>query len=204
MDNQDKKRHLIIKAASKRFAHFGISKTTMSEIAKDLSLSKALLYYYFPDKITLYTAVLEYIADLMISKIKKETIAIHNPEQAFHYLIDQRLSFILKYYNLLDFHAHMHLLKHPEVLSMIERISSTEKKLISNLLQEGTKRKQLEVDDPDYMADIILYAMIGMRFSVVKHPTEWTFPQKSDIDEIAKKQKVLVSILLKGVQFKIV
>ena len=60
MDSQDKKRQLIIDSAIKRFAHFGLSKTTMTEIASDLSMSKALLYYYFPDKISLYSAVLEH------------------------------------------------------------------------------------------------------------------------------------------------
>lgn len=54
MENQDKKRILIIEAALKRFAHYGLSKTTMTEIAKDISFSKALLYYYFPDKLSLY------------------------------------------------------------------------------------------------------------------------------------------------------
>lgn len=47
--SQDLKREAIIEAAIKRFAHFGVGKTTMTEIGNDLSLSKASLYYYFPD-----------------------------------------------------------------------------------------------------------------------------------------------------------
>ena len=58
---QDQKQENIIQAAIKRFAHFGVSKTTMSEIAADLSLSKASLYYYFPDKLNLYAEVLRSI-----------------------------------------------------------------------------------------------------------------------------------------------
>ncbi|MGI8637960.1 MAG: TetR/AcrR family transcriptional regulator, partial [Segetibacter sp.] len=42
---QDKKRDVIIQAAQKRFSHFGVDKTTMNEIADDLSISKASLYY---------------------------------------------------------------------------------------------------------------------------------------------------------------
>ena len=56
---QDKKRDAIIDAAEKRFSHFGVAKTTMNEIADDLSISKASLYYYFPDKLNLYAAVLK-------------------------------------------------------------------------------------------------------------------------------------------------
>jgi AcrR family transcriptional regulator len=47
---QETKKTQILDAAYKRFSHYGYSKTTMKEIASDLSMSKALLYYYFPDK----------------------------------------------------------------------------------------------------------------------------------------------------------
>ena len=66
MGNADVKRIKILEAATRRFAHFGMAKTTMSEIAKDLNFSKALLYYYFPDKNSLYSAVFEYVIDKMI------------------------------------------------------------------------------------------------------------------------------------------
>ncbi|RYZ16531.1 MAG: TetR family transcriptional regulator, partial [Chitinophagaceae bacterium] len=35
----DQKRESILEAAIRRFAHFGVSKTTMNEIAADLSIS---------------------------------------------------------------------------------------------------------------------------------------------------------------------
>ena len=44
------KRSTILTAAQKRFARFGLSKVTMDEIAGDLGMSKASLYYYFPTK----------------------------------------------------------------------------------------------------------------------------------------------------------
>ncbi|WP_166333263.1 TetR/AcrR family transcriptional regulator [Sphingobacterium chungjuense] len=43
----------IVEAALKRFSHFGIQKTTMNEIADDLRITKANLYYYYTDKSTL-------------------------------------------------------------------------------------------------------------------------------------------------------
>ena len=49
--NADVKRQKILEAARRRFAHYGMAKTTMAEIAQDLSFSKALLYYYFQIKI---------------------------------------------------------------------------------------------------------------------------------------------------------
>ena len=59
MVEADKKSELILEGAIKRFAHFGINKTSMAEIAEDLSLSKPALYYYYPDKQSLILAVAE-------------------------------------------------------------------------------------------------------------------------------------------------
>src|SRR5690606_37809940 len=55
----DSKVSAIIEAARKRFAHYGLSKTTMNEVAADIGMSKAALYYYFPDKERIFIAVVQ-------------------------------------------------------------------------------------------------------------------------------------------------
>ena len=57
-DNIEKK-EAIIKVAQEQFGLYGYKKTSMMEIADALGMSKGLLYYYFPDKEHLYTAVVE-------------------------------------------------------------------------------------------------------------------------------------------------
>ncbi|MGY0038729.1 TetR/AcrR family transcriptional regulator [Pedobacter sp. NJ-S-72] len=77
MAETDKKRELIIEGAIKRFIHFGINKTTMNEIAEDLSVSKPSLYYYFPDKTSLILGVVERIFkdyfDVLYADLKQAT-----------------------------------------------------------------------------------------------------------------------------------
>ena len=53
----------ILEAAIKRFSHFGVNKTTMTEIADDLAISKPALFYYFQDKNSLIAAVAEKLRD---------------------------------------------------------------------------------------------------------------------------------------------
>ena len=53
----------IVETALKRFSHFGFHKTTMNEIADDLRITKANLYYYYPDKSSLILDVLNFIID---------------------------------------------------------------------------------------------------------------------------------------------
>src|SRR5215216_714245 len=97
---QDKKRDAIIEAALKRFAHFGVAKTTMNEIAKDLKISKASLYYYFPDKLNLYAEVLKSIINS--SETKGYSAVYENeedPKKSILLYLEGRTDFIIKYYN---------------------------------------------------------------------------------------------------------
>lgn len=98
----DQKQEAIIEAAIKRFAHFGVAKTTMTEIATDLSLSKASLYYYFPDKLNLYAAVLTTITE---SGAKEDDEKLENesdPFKAIQFFLKRRTDFIIKYHNILE------------------------------------------------------------------------------------------------------
>ena len=66
---EDSKVATIIEAARNRFAHYGLTKTTMNEIAADIGMSKASLYYYFPDKENLFVAVIEQDFDEFVKTI---------------------------------------------------------------------------------------------------------------------------------------
>ncbi|HWV74337.1 MAG TPA: TetR/AcrR family transcriptional regulator [Pseudosphingobacterium sp.] len=200
MDNHDKKRTLIIEAATKRFAHFGIAKTTMTEIAKDLSLSKALLYYYFPDKISLYAAVFESIAKKMFDKIEQGLLDINNCEDAVFYLIDMRLAFAMKYYNLFDQSLNSVTELAEELSRVIQLVSELEIKTIASIFKKANKSGELVVDKPDYIAEIFLNAMIGMRFCVLKDKKTMFIPTKEEFDEISKMQKKLAVIFINGLR----
>jgi TetR/AcrR family transcriptional regulator len=200
MDNHDKKRTLIIEAATKRFAHFGIAKTTMTEIAKDLSLSKALLYYYFPDKISLYAAVFESIAKKMFDKIEQGLLNINNCEDAVFYLIDMRLAFAMKYYNLFDQSLNSVTELADELSRVIQLVSELEIKTIASIFKKANKSGELIVDKPDYIAEIFLNAMIGMRFCVLKDKKAMFIPTKEEFDEISKMQKKLAVIFINGLR----
>src|ERR1700722_6532683 len=52
-------RAAILQAAAKEFAEHGIAGARTDAIAREARVNKALLYYYFKDKETLYGAVLD-------------------------------------------------------------------------------------------------------------------------------------------------
>jgi AcrR family transcriptional regulator len=102
-DHQDIKKEKILEASYQRFLHYGYSKTTMNEIAGDLSMSKALLYYYFPDKSQLYVAVMRKLSNefinLLIDRVAQSTDLL----SAFKAQIDTHHEFMVTNYNFFDF-----------------------------------------------------------------------------------------------------
>src|SRR5690606_32977851 len=87
-----------IEGAIKRFIHYGINKTTMNEIAEDLSVSKPSLYYYFPDKNSLVLGVIEKIFDDYFKLVEQVQHADLPLEECMAGFIEIRHRFFQKYY----------------------------------------------------------------------------------------------------------
>jgi Transcriptional regulator len=200
MINADKKRTQILEAAMRRFAHFGMSKTTMSEIAQDLSFSKALLYYYFPDKNALYAAVLEHVINQSFEEMGAAVSAIDDCQQAVLALLDKRIEFVRKYYTLLE-HSISAVQQTPDEMTHVMKESKVKEiALISGILQKGVDKGHLHVDNVSETAEILLFALAGMRFSILKDLKDTLFPTKDEFDRILALQKKMAVIFLNGLR----
>lgn len=60
----------ILDAATRRFLHYGYSKTTMSEIAKDCNMSTGNVYRYFPSKLDIAETFVRVLRTDQIAKLK--------------------------------------------------------------------------------------------------------------------------------------
>ena len=89
---------LIIEVAQKRFGLYGVEKTSMREIADDLKLSKASLYYYFPDKESLYKAVVEKEQNEFLDRISEKILNIREPELLLREYVSIHVSPISAHY----------------------------------------------------------------------------------------------------------
>src|SRR5260370_38595218 len=94
-DQQDIKREKILDAVYEKFLHYGYSKTNMNEIAGALSMSKALLYYHFPDKSQLYIAVTRKLANDYLKILEDKISRLTDLKEAFVFQIDTNHNFIL-------------------------------------------------------------------------------------------------------------
>jgi TetR/AcrR family transcriptional repressor of mexJK operon len=196
--SQDKKRDAIIDAALKRFAHFGVAKTTMTEIGNDLSLSKASLYYYFPDKLSLYAAVLKYISEATEKKDEAIITAKETPLEAIHTYLEIRTDFIIKYHNILEFLKTFTPLTMPPALQELFSIfNSRELSRITAIMEKGKQQGIFNIVDARKSAELFYEFLEGFRYSIIARSGNF-FPEKKQFLAILKKEKEFACVFFKG------
>ncbi|MCC2600245.1 TetR/AcrR family transcriptional regulator [Sphingobacterium sp. FBM7-1] len=199
--NVDVKRAKILDVAKRRFAHFGMTKTTMAEIAKDLSFSKALLYYYFPDKHSLYTAVLEHVVNEMINKVEAYIPSASGVEEILLYAVESRMSIMRDNYNLFEYSSSQFIQNPGEMGKNIGPYFERIRDQYSRILKKGVDNKEIKVDDFNETAELLLFSLMGMRVGILsKDLNDCLFPTPDEFDLILTKQQKMVKIFLRGLR----
>jgi len=198
LDQQDIKRERILEASYQRFVHYGYSKTTMNEIAGDLAMSKALLYYYFPDKSELYVAVMRKVStdftNLLIERVANSTDLL----SAFKAQIDTHHEFMVTNYNFFDFFRLNEQNLPATIWEIIGGIHQTEIAQLSAVLLSDVEKGLIKpVNDAPAMVDLILDALHGVRVRSMSHK-KTGFPLKEHLEEIYHKRLLLTDIFVKG------
>ncbi|MBO9675880.1 MAG: TetR/AcrR family transcriptional regulator [Sphingobacteriaceae bacterium] len=196
----DKKREQIIDGAIKRFIHFGIGKTTMNDIAEDLSVSKPSLYYYFPDKKHLIIGVIEKVFNDFFELIKKK----YNPdlpvEEILFNAIDVRNTFFQKYYMLRITEGIPDLLNDEVIKEKLQTLKQTEKDFFAQIFSRARDKKEIEHDDCAHIAELYLESLMGLSTMCIMETGKDLFPDKKALNKMTMKQKNLTTIFVRGLR----
>lgn len=199
--NADAKRLKILEAAKRRFAHYGLAKTTMAEIAQDLSFSKALLYYYFPDKNRLYAAVFEMTVDQMLDDSTQQIDAAGNVQEAMNGFLETRLKTIKENYNIFEFTYSLRNDLPIDLESVLSGMFDKEVRQVRSVLATGVDKGELEVDDLEVTAKILLISLLGMRIGILQEMKNMFLPPtKEEYEYILQLQRKLAKIFLDGLR----
>jgi len=197
----DKKREAIIEGAIKRFIHYGIQKTTMNEIAEDLSVSKPSLYYYFPDKSSLIEGVIEKIFSDYFEAVQKDLYTDITLEERFAIFTDIRFKFFQKYYML-----HLSGVT-PDASLNSDTLKATfmsmKKKNIdmyADILKRSVEKAEIAEVDLEKTAELYLESMMGITSLCIMHGNKELFPSKKEMKIILEKQHSLSRIFVKGLK----
>ncbi|MFD2743936.1 MULTISPECIES: TetR/AcrR family transcriptional regulator [Sphingobacterium] len=201
MKSADAKRVKIIESALRRFSHFGMAKTTMAEIAKDLAFSKALLYYYFPDKNNLYAAVWNHLLDELIERGDAVVARGGKVVEIANALLEERMQFLNDYYNVFADAYSFRFDIPADLQDLIPKIFEKELQQFVRLLEVGVANGEIKMDDVLETARIFLVSILGMRLGLLKdYNAIFTPPTKEEVLKMLDMQKHLAKIFLDGLR----
>lgn len=199
--NADAKRVKILEAAKRRFAHYGLAKTTMAEIAQDLSFSKALLYYYFPDKNRLYAAVFEMAVDEIVNETTEKISHSKSVNEAMDAFLCTRLRIIKDNFNLFEFSYSLRNEMPSDIEAILPSLFEKEIKQVCLVLRKGQETKEIVVEEIEITAKILLISLLGMRIGILQEfKNLFLPPSKEEFDYILNLQKKLAKIFINGLR----
>lgn len=205
MEPNDIKKQHIIEAALKRFSHFGINKTTMSEIAEDIAVSKANLYYYFPDKTALVIDVIKHLiaeGTQAYNEILNESVSVL--EMLIRFL-KIRKDFFEKHYLL---HITMGFadsnLNTEELKTLREYAEMRELEILHKTFKKGIDTMELVTFDVKIVSQMYFTILKGIAMVSISRISNKDIPEISVFSEIFEKQKIASTIFLNGLRYDII
>ncbi len=192
------KHDLILEAAIRRFSHFGIQKTNMTEIAEDVAMSKQSLAYYFPDKQFLIAAVVKQIIDTYLQEVEANCQNAVTVEDALIKHSEIKKQFFERYYMLYIQNYNVETKAgYAEIAELKNRVRVKELELISRLIETGISKGELRPVDLKKTSSLVLDTLAAFECSV---KVEKIIPQHDDFLAMIKKQKDVLHLFVKGLK----
>jgi TetR/AcrR family transcriptional regulator, biofilm operon repressor len=153
----------IQQAAYKCVARFGFEKTTLEDIAKEVNLNKASLYYYYKNKEEIFLDVTTSETVNFVEKLKTSTLEQKGIEkQVFHYLFERSVYYL----NLIQgIHISEETLRQVEPLfnDLIKEVDAQEIAFLKAQIDNSIKEKSLQKIDSQRFAQNILTLSDGIK-----------------------------------------
>ncbi len=191
------KTDLILAAAIRRFSYFGIHKTTLSEIAEDLGMTKQALLYYYSDKQSLVDAVKESVTNEYILALDRVLSQDTRVEEALHNTIAVKKEFVGRYFMLMSQLISDYNLNDHAIASIKNEVRDRERKMIVRLFEKGVERGELQPLDVVKTAELLLDTLLAYSNCI---RDEKFHPDPQFIDAIFQKQQDLIGIFYKALK----
>ena len=156
------KEERILQAAQHRFAAYGYSKVTMDEIAEDIGMAKASLYYYFPTKDAIFRSVVQHEQKEFLSNMQKVIEDRRSASQKFLEYIRLRIKLTEQLNNLSHFHQQGWNEVKPIFKDLFADFIQQELRQITHILHEGKKNNEFRIEHPQKSASMILHVLQGL------------------------------------------
>lgn len=153
MTKKELTKEKIRQAAHKCVARFGFEKTTLDDIAKEVGLNKASLYYYYKNKEDIFLEITTDATRQFLETLKASTLAVKGgiEAQMRHFLVE-RAAYYLRM--IAEVHISEETLRQVEHLfyAQIKDVEGQERAFLQHLLDAAVADGQLQPTDTARLA----------------------------------------------------
>jgi TetR/AcrR family transcriptional regulator len=188
----------ILDAAQKRFAHYGLAKTTMNDIADDLGISKAALYYYFPDKESIFKYVVQKEQADFCNKMEQLISSRKEIDTALTKYVEMRVEYFKKLINLGQLtYDSFHAAK-PLYAELGKVFFERETEIIKKLLEQASERKEIMKIDIEEHAIFFVRVLCSLRLYILEKRESW---EQGNLDsKVRQEYSLFTQLFLKGIK----
>ena len=175
-----KTKEMLVDVARKLFATKGFENTTMNDIAIASQKGRRTLYTYFKNKEEVYFAVIESELFQLANKLKLVAKKNTNPDERLVEYIYTRMNAIKEVVNRngnlqADFFRNV-----GQVERARRKLDFREKMILKGILSEGMEQKVFNIQDPDFVALMVHYALKGFEVPYIRGELENLMAEKKD------------------------
>ncbi len=199
MNDNSLKEKEILEAARNRFAHYGFSKVTMEEIASDVGMGKASLYYYFPTKDELFKSVINKEQNLFAEEIEKLFCRKMSAENKLKNYVKKRLEFFHELVNLSTLNVNTFVDIKLMFKELFEDFEKKELQLLQRILDEGKMNGEFDHRLKHETTLTFLHLLQGLRLRMIKFIKDNRM-EKENYDELSAEMSLFVEIFIKGIK----
>ena len=182
----------IIDAARELFTMYGFTKTTMTDIAGRLNMSKASLYYYFKDKETIFNALRERELEQFTEEINKITGNSNDAKSKLLEYTKKEIKLLQKLLTLRNLVSDNSLETKPLSSSSLKDFNLKERNFVKDILQKGILLNEFKAFNIDEYTELYLVVLEGLRNVFLSTSEKYgnrAIPSK--VNEQLNKQSIL-------------
>lgn len=199
MNKYQDKRESIKNAGRQLFVTYGYQKTTLEDIASKVGLRKNSLYYYFPDKETLFRELIEDEVNYHFDKLKKIIPSNRTSEEKILLIIKELTNFVHERGNKYSITMKAFI----EINQIVDREFPKFKirvaEMIKNILNEGIKKKEFKKHNTKQVSDDIVFLVRSIELNYF-YNSDVQFVYELDFDMLYKTMKRITKYIFNGLK----
>lgn len=196
--NGHMKREQILEAAHRHFSHYGFSKVTMNDIAAELGMGKASLYYYFPTKEELFQAVLTAKHEDFLNEIYTVTNTKLSSAKKIRTYVEMRMNYFCEVLNLnlVDFQYWQSI--RPHLKTTFRKLAQKEQQMLRQIMTEGVRAGEFNIRSTEKTAHALLQIMRGIRCQFIR-AIEGPQVQIAELQSLKREMLFVADIFIRGI-----